>query len=122
MSVLKETYDRFFATPSLDDLHEEVTLTYISSGTTIDGANEVVKYLLTSRHDVQITETVLSWHAGYGSLTVEVAADCNFKNGPSWIAPGVDGNLLDGMVVKLPVVPSYAFRDLTRLGENNCVS
>lgn len=109
MSALKETYDRFVATPSVDDLHEEATLNYISSGTNVAGANEIVKYLLTVRHDVQITETVLAWQAGYSSLTVEVAADCKFKNGPSWIVPGVEANLLDGTHVKLPLVKSDLF-------------
>jgi len=119
MHVLKETYDRFVAAPSVDDVHEEATLSYISSGTNVTGANEIVKFLLTARHDIQVTETILSWHAGYSSLTVEVAADCKFKNGPSWVAPGVDGNLLDGLQIKLPMVPAFHSRDLTRLGQNS---
>jgi hypothetical protein len=104
MAALKETYDRFVATPSVDDLHEDATLTFVSSGISVTGANEIVKYILSARHEVQVIENILSWHAGYSSLTVEVAADCKFKEGPGWIVPGVEGNLLDGMTVKLPVV------------------
>jgi hypothetical protein len=104
MDTLKETYDRFIAQPSVDDLHDEATLSYISSGTNVTGANNIVRFVLRARNDVQITETVIAHHASHSSLTVEVAADCKFKNGPSWIVPGVEGNLLDGMSTKIPLV------------------
>ena len=105
MPSLKEVYDRFTAKPSVDDVyHDGATLSYISSGTNVAGANDVVHFLLRSTNDVDVTEKVLAYHIGEGSLTVEVAAECKFKNGPSWIVPGVDGNMIDGMVVKLPLV------------------
>ena len=104
MSSLKDVYDRFVRQPNVNDLYDDATLTFISSGTNIKGANEIVQYILRSRNDVQITENVIVYHSSSASLTVEVAAECKFKNGPSWIVPGVDGNMLDGMVVKLPLV------------------
>ena len=104
MASLKDVYDRFVARPNVDDLYGGATLSYISSGTSVKGANQIVQFLLSSRNDVQITENLLAYHVGPGSLTVEVAAECKFKNGPSWIVPGVDGNMIDGMVVKLPLV------------------
>lgn len=106
MASLKDVYDRFVAQPNVDALYNDATLTFISSGTNIKGANDIVQYILRSRNDVQITENVLAYHTGPTSLTVEVATECKFKNGPSWIVPGVDGNMLDGMVVKLPLVQS----------------
>jgi len=101
---LKDIYDRFMKQLNTDDLDDSATLSYISSGTNVTGAKEIVQYITRARNDVQITETVLAHHAGYNSLTVEVAAECKFKNGPSWIAPGADGNLIDDMVIKLPFV------------------
>ena len=106
MASLKEVYDRFVTQPNVNDLCDDATLTFISSGTNIKGANEIVQYILRSRNDVQITENVLAYHTAPTSLTVEVAAECKFKNGPSWIVPGVDGNMLDGMATKLPLVQS----------------
>jgi hypothetical protein len=106
MASLKEVYDRFVTQPNVNDLCDDATLTFISSGTNIKGAKEIVQYVLRSRNDVQITENVLTYHTAPTSLTVEVAAECKFKNGPSWIVPGVDGNMLDGMVTKLPLVQS----------------
>ena len=74
--------------PSADDLHQDATLSYISSGVNVSGAETIVKYILCARNDVQVTENILASHEGYSSLTVEVAAECKFKNGPSWLAPG----------------------------------
>jgi hypothetical protein len=106
MSSLKEVYDRFTAKPNVDDVYDDAaTLSYISSGTNVTGANDIVQSILRARNDVDITEEVLAYHVGQGSLTVEVAAEVKFKNGPSWIVPGVDGNMIDGVVVKLPLVP-----------------
>ena len=116
MSSLKDVYDRFVTQPRVSDLYDDATLTFISSGTNIKGANEVVQYILRSRNDVEIIENVLTYHSGPTSLTVEVAAEYKFKNGPSWIVPGVDGNMLDGMVIKLPLVSAKyrVFEVLTR--------
>jgi hypothetical protein len=108
MSSLKEVYDRFTAKPSVDDVYDDgATLSYISSGTNVTGANDIVQFILRARNDVDVTEKVLAYHVGQGSLTVEVAAEVKFKNGPSWIVPGVDGNMIDGVVVKLPLVPRH---------------
>lgn len=104
MSSLKEIYDRLAAQPNADDFYEDATLSYISSGTSVKGAKEIAQYILRSRNDVQVIENVLGYHEGHNFLTVEVAAECEFKNGPSWIVPGVDGNMIDGMVIKLPLV------------------
>jgi hypothetical protein len=117
MSTLQQVYDRFVAQPSVDDLHDEATLSYISSGTEVLGAAEIVKYVLRARHDVQITERVLAYHVGYSSLTVECAAECKFKEGPSWIAPGVDDNLIDGKVANFAIVCSPVFMVLTRIDQ-----
>jgi hypothetical protein len=104
MMSLKSIYERFVSQPSTDDLHDDATLSYISSGTNVSGADAIVKYILRARNDVQVTENMIASHEGHSSLTVEVAADCKFKNGPSWLVPGVQENLLDGMVVKIPLV------------------
>ena len=104
MASLKSIYERFVSQPSTDDLHPDATLSYISSGTHVSSAETIVKYILRARNDIQVTENILASHEGYSSLTVEVAAECKFKNGPSWLAPGVEENLLDGMVVKIPLV------------------
>jgi hypothetical protein len=116
-ATLKDTYERFVAKPDSDALHPEATLSYISSGTNVGGATQIVKYLLNVRHDVQISEKLLFYDAGYGSLTLEVAAECKFLNGPGWICPGVEPNLLDGMTVKLPMVCRTRGM-LTRVGQN----
>ena len=107
MSTLQQVYDRFVAQPNVDVLHQDATLSYISSGTNIVGAEDIVKAILRARNDVQITEKVLAYHAGYSSLTVECAAECKFKNGPSWIAPGVDDNLIDGKAAQIPLVGTF---------------
>jgi len=113
MASLKDVYDRFVTQPNVDDLYNDATLTFISSGTNVKGANEIVQYILRSCNDVEIAETVLAYHTAPTSLTVEVAAKCKFKNGPSWIVPGVDGNMLDGMVAKFPLVQSNSlFRNV----------
>ena len=106
MSNLRTVYDHFVAQPNVDDLHVDATLSYISSGTNVTGSKDIVKFLLGARNDVQITEKVLAYHTGDHSLTAEIAFECKFKNGPSWIVPGVDGNMIDGVVVKLPLVYS----------------
>jgi hypothetical protein len=116
MATLKGVYDRFTKQPNSNDLHATATLSYISSGTNVTGANEIVQFVLRSKNDVQVTEDVLSYHVGHNSLTVEIAAECKFKNGPSWVAPGVDGNLIDQMIVKLPLVLYFTlFWELTRV-------
>ena len=119
MSSLKAVYERFASRPSTDDLHDDATLSYISSGTNVAGAEAIVKSILRARNDVQITETILASHEGHSSLTVEVAADCKFKSGPSWLVPGVEENLLDGMVVKIPLVClPLEFTDALRLKQS----
>jgi len=107
---LRTLYDKFAAQPRGEFVNDDATLSYISSGTNVVGGNEIIKYILRSRHEVQIAEKVLAYHEGHDSLTVEIAADCKFKEGPSWVAPGVDGNLLDGKVAQLPLVPLFPVR------------
>jgi hypothetical protein len=104
MSTLQAVYDRFVAQPTLNELYEDATLSYISSGTNVVGAENIVKSILRARHDVEINEKVLAYHLGHSSLTVECAAECKFKEGPSWIAPGVDENLIDGKVAQIALV------------------
>ena len=109
MASLKDVYDRFIAQPSNDDLVADTTnatLTYITSGTAIRGANEIVQFLARSRKEVQLTETVLATHIATDALTLEIAAECKFKNGGSWIAPGIEANLIDGVVANIALVPS----------------
>jgi hypothetical protein len=115
MSDLRSIYDRFVAKPNVDDLHTDATLSYISSGTNVTGTNAIVKFLLGTKNDIQTTEKVLAYHTGDYSLTVEIAFECKFKNGPSWIAPGVEGNMIDGVVIKLPLVYFLLYVVLTRL-------
>ena len=104
MGSFKEIHDRFAKSPNIDDLYSDATLSYISSGTKISSGENIVKFLLGARKDVEITESVIDQHAGHSSLTVEVGIECKFKNGPSWIVPGIDGNLIDGTIVKFPLV------------------
>ena len=111
MASLKDVYERFTTRPNVNDLDVDATLTYISSGTHVTGANEIVQFILRARKDVQFTENVLAYHIGSDFVTMEVAAECKFKNGPSWIVPGVDGNLLDDRVAKLPLVSFPLRRD-----------
>jgi hypothetical protein len=109
MAPLKDLYDRFSAQPSSADLVDDgadARLTYVTSGTTIRGADEIVQFLARSQKEVQLTETVLVAHTAHDSLTLEVAAECKFKNGGSWIAPGIEANLIDGVVIKIALVPN----------------
>lgn len=112
MVSLKDIYDRFTNQPSDDDLvHDgaDATLTYVTSGITLCGAGEVVEFVARSRRQVQLTETVVACHVALDSLTLEVAAECKFKNGGSWIAPGIEANLIDGVVVKIALVRTLLF-------------
>ena len=112
MASLKDVYERFIAQPANDDLVADTssaTLTYVTSGTTIRTANEIVQFLTRSRKEVQLTETVLAAHTATDSLTLEIAAECKFKNGGSWIAPGIEANLIDGVVANIALVPAPPF-------------
>lgn len=106
MASLIYIYDRFTKQPNTDDLDDSATLSYISSGTNVTGAGDILRLLARVRSEVQVTEDVLAYHSGQNSLTLEVAAECKFKNGPGWIAPGVDGNLVDDVEIKFPLVCS----------------
>jgi hypothetical protein len=107
---MQDIYDRFTAQPSNDDLAgKDATLTYVTSGTTIATATEIVQFLARARKDVQVQETVLAAHEAKDVLTLEIAAECKFKNGGSWIVPGIEANMIDDVVAKIALVKRTSF-------------
>jgi len=106
---LQDIYDRFTAQPSTDNLAADATLTYVTSNTTLSTAPEIVQFLARARKDVQVQESVLAAHEAKEVLTLEIAAEYKFKNGGSWIVPGMEANLIDGVVAKIALVPNNAF-------------
>ena len=103
-SALKDVYDRFTSRPSLADLHPQATLTYITSGTSLSSPSEIIQFLTRAKQDLQSTETILSHNASSTTLTLEISGEYKFNNGASWLVPGIEVNMIDGMVAKLPVV------------------
>jgi len=102
--ALKDVYDRFTTRPSLGDLHPQATLTYITSGTSLSSPTEIIQFLTRAKRELQSTETILSHYASSTTLTLEVSGEYKFQDGTSWLAPGLEANMIDGMVVKLPLV------------------
>jgi hypothetical protein len=104
---MQDIYDRFSAQPSNDALvagGQDATLTYVTSGITITTATEIVQFLARARKDVQVQENVLAAHEAKDVLTLEIAAECKFKNGGSWIVPGIEANMIDDVVAKIALV------------------
>jgi hypothetical protein len=107
---LKAIYESFLANPNPAALGRDVSLNYITTTTTVTGADEVVKHLASQQRIVKKkSDKILSAIEAPASLVLDVETTLEFVAGGGAYLPSLDDNFLADRVVTFPTVsPSRA--------------
>lgn len=107
---LKAIYESFLANPNPAALGRDVSLNYITTTTTVTGADEVVKHLASQQRIVKKkSDKILSAIEAPASLVLDVETTLEFVAGGGAYLPSLDDNFLTDRVVTFPTVsPSRA--------------
>lgn len=102
---LKAVYDRFLADPASAALAQDVQLIYITTTTTVTGADAVRKHLATQKKIAEPkSHRVLSAVEASDAVVLDVEWTIEFITGGGAYLPALDENFLVGRTVKFPSV------------------
>ncbi|KAL5615178.1 hypothetical protein BROUX41_005235 [Berkeleyomyces rouxiae] len=98
------TYKQFLAAPNSSLLSGDATLHYITTTTTISGAENIIKHLNTvSKQVKKKTESVLDEVNGRGASVVQLETTIEFVTSGGPYAPGLDDNFLADRTISMPI-------------------
>ena len=104
------TYSAFLQSPSTAQLANDASINYITTTTTINEANAIIKHLQAQAKQVtKKEERVLNAIEGPQSLFLETETTLQFNNGGGAYLPSMDENLLDEKLVTFPVLHAVNF-------------
>lgn len=107
MTYLKDSYQKFLATPRSAPLAPNVSLIYVTSTTKVEGADAVASHA--SRQSAIVkkkSEQVISAIESSDSLCLDIETTLEFlEGGGAWL-PSLDDNFLADRVVTIPTVHS----------------
>ena len=109
---LAQSWTRFLASPKLDALSEDATMTYITSCKQFSGAKDIIRQLQINTDGLKsVKDTVISSHETNGVLINEVASSFVFEfDGQSNpFLPGIDDNMYSGKKVEVPMIYVVTF-------------
>lgn len=98
-------YKQFLAAPNPALLSADATLHYITTTTTICGADNIIKHLgLVSKQIKKNAENVIEEINGRGASMLELETVMEFVASGGPYAPGLDDNFLADRTVSIPIV------------------
>ncbi|KAI9813739.1 MAG: hypothetical protein M1826_002384 [Phylliscum demangeonii] len=100
---LADIYKRFLSEPSTDLLADHISLHYVPTTTTVQGAPEVVKQL-TLRQLNRRQEKFLQAIEGPHGLALQIETTIEFVSGGGAYLPGLDDNFLTDREVTFPII------------------
>lgn len=107
---LKVIYDRFLADPASAALAQDVQLIYITTTTTVTGADAVRKHLATQKKIAEPkSHKILSVVEASDAVVLDVEWNIEFITGGGAYLPSLDENFLVGRIVKFPSVRGSIF-------------
>ena len=103
--ALQNTYKQFLAAPNPGLLASNASLNYITTLTTLNGPNDIIKHLNTQSHQLtKKEEKFLDVVEGPNALAIEVQTTIEFKTSGGALLPALDDNFLADRIVTLPIV------------------
>ncbi|KAH8692199.1 hypothetical protein BGW36DRAFT_431421 [Talaromyces proteolyticus] len=107
---LRAVYEQFLANPSPAILGRDVSLNYITTTTSVDGADEVLGHLQRQQKIVKKkADKVLDAIEAPGSVVLEIETTVEFVSGGGAYLPSLDDNFLADRVVTFPTVHIVRF-------------
>lgn len=107
MTYLKDSYQKFLANPRHAPVATNVSLIYVTSTTTIDGAAAVASHASRQSSIVKKkSENVISAIESSDSLCLDMETTLEFLEGGGAYLPSFDDNFLADRVVTFPTVNS----------------
>lgn len=95
---MADIYQSFLRSPSTSHLASDAALHYITTTSTIRGADAIIKHLQAQSKQIQKKEEkLLSVTAGPNGVCVETETAMVFKTGGGLILPNMDENMLADM-------------------------
>ena len=111
---LRQVYERFLASPSIEALSSDVSITYIPTLASIKEPSAVLKHLAAQQKQfTKKREKFLNVIDGGDSLCIDVDTTIEFVIGGGTILPGLDDNFLADRVVSFPMVRENTYRQLS---------
>ena len=111
--ALRSEYERYLSTAAPDTLHENASLHYVTTLTTITSSAAI------ARHNAAVAkvlkkkqEKILSHIEGHNALCLEVDTTLEFLSGGGAYLPALDDNFLSDRVVNFPIVSPWFVVDL----------
>ncbi len=106
--ALQTAYKQFLTEPNTSFLADDVSLHYITTLATFNGASEVIRHLNAQTHELQKKEEkFLDVVEASDALALEVHTTIEFLTGGGSYLPALDDNFLADRVVTIPIVSYY---------------
>lgn len=105
---LESLYKSYLANPSAGSLTEDCSLNYITTLTTINTANAILKHHTAHQKVLKKKEEkILSCIEGSNAISADVETTLEFITGGGAYLPGLDDNFLADRTVSFPMVCSH---------------
>jgi len=102
---MAETYLSFIRSPNVSALAAGASLHYITTTTSINEGDAIVKHLQAQDKVVKKkSETILSSMASSDGIVVETETELEFVRGGGAFLPNMDDNMLTDSLVTVPIV------------------
>ena len=102
---LKSAYATFLSSPSEAVLSNEASLHYITTLTSFNDAQSIIKHLTSQKHQLKKTEEkIVSATESDSAVVVEVSTTLEFVSSGGAYLPNLDDNFLADRVVTFPIV------------------
>lgn len=102
---LKETYEKFLASPSIDALAADIALNYITTTTTITSPEAVINHLRSQKRILQISrQEIYNVVEGPASIALEADTTLELEYGGGAYLLDLDDNFLTGRSITFPIV------------------
>ncbi|KAK3329339.1 hypothetical protein B0H66DRAFT_19654 [Apodospora peruviana] len=116
--ALQAAYKQFLAAPSSSALATDASLHYITTTTSILGANDIIKHLGTLRGQVKKNkENVLYATEGQNAVAIEVETALEFVSSGGTYLPGLDDNFVTDRSVVLPIIHMVTFNETGKISQ-----
>ncbi|KAA8648487.1 hypothetical protein EYZ11_002000 [Aspergillus tanneri] len=103
--IFKDLYQRFLVGPKPAALAPDVSVNYITTTTTVDGADAVFNHFTKQEHVVKCkSQQVIDAVEGPNSVCVDVETTLEFVSGGGVYLPSMDDNFLADRVATFPTV------------------
>lgn len=114
--ALRAVYERFLAAPTLEALSPDASWNYITTTTTVTGAEQITKHLNTQQRIVKKKgDKTLSAVETPNAIVLDVETTLEFLTGGGAYLPSLDDNFLADRVVTFPTVHIVRFNSQNQI-------